>query len=92
MGHLQNLVYVAPLHSNEDLVAQISEATARVREIPCIFERVRQSLHRDEAYFWFLEWLNRQQTKLPHLDQEARFVEWAQNESTSVCRNTVTSI
>ncbi|GFS62516.1 uncharacterized protein TNCV_1262951 [Trichonephila clavipes] len=45
-GHLKNLVYATPFDSDENLVARISEATARVREIPGIFDRVRQSLHR----------------------------------------------
>ncbi|GFV90132.1 hypothetical protein TNCV_4378481 [Trichonephila clavipes] len=45
-GYLQNLVYVTPLGSEEDLVAQIYEASACEREIPGIFERARQSLYR----------------------------------------------
>ena len=45
-GHLKNLVYATPFDSDKELVARISEAAARVREIPSIFERVRQSLHR----------------------------------------------
>nr|XP_042901341.1 uncharacterized protein LOC122269952 [Parasteatoda tepidariorum] len=44
-GHLKHLVYETPVDSDEDLVARIS-AAAGVREIPGIFERVRQSLHR----------------------------------------------
>ena len=36
--HLNNLVYEIPLNSDEDLVARISEAAARVCEIPGIFE------------------------------------------------------
>ncbi|GFV21693.1 hypothetical protein TNCV_164241 [Trichonephila clavipes] len=39
-GLLKNLVYATPLDSDEDLVARIFEAAARVREIPGIFERV----------------------------------------------------
>ncbi|GFT73156.1 sodium-dependent multivitamin transporter [Trichonephila clavipes] len=35
------LPYTTPLDSDEDLVARISEAAERVREIPGIFERVR---------------------------------------------------
>ncbi|GFW85381.1 uncharacterized protein TNCV_144261 [Trichonephila clavipes] len=46
MGHLKNLVYATSLESDEDLVARIFEAAARVREIPGIFERIRQSLQR----------------------------------------------
>ncbi|GFX55306.1 hypothetical protein TNCV_3968601 [Trichonephila clavipes] len=42
MGHLRNLVYATLLDIDEDLVARISKATARVRGIPGIFERVRQ--------------------------------------------------
>ncbi|GBM62951.1 hypothetical protein AVEN_160231-1 [Araneus ventricosus] len=45
-GHLKSLVYATPVDSGEDLVARISVAAARVREIPGIFESVRQSLHR----------------------------------------------
>ncbi|GFY35768.1 uncharacterized protein TNCV_4841451 [Trichonephila clavipes] len=45
-GHLINIVYVILVDSDEDLVARISETAAREREIPGIFERVRQSLHR----------------------------------------------
>lgn len=45
-GHLKHLVYETPVDSDEDLVARISVAAACVREIPGIFERVRQSLHR----------------------------------------------
>ncbi|GFV50739.1 uncharacterized protein TNCV_2214001 [Trichonephila clavipes] len=41
-GYLKNLVYATPLDSVEDLVARISEAAARVREIPVNFERLRQ--------------------------------------------------
>ncbi|GBO28251.1 hypothetical protein AVEN_44638-1 [Araneus ventricosus] len=43
--HLKSLVYANPVDSEEDLVARISIAAARVREIPGIFESVRQSLH-----------------------------------------------
>ncbi|GFW20651.1 uncharacterized protein TNCV_1048741 [Trichonephila clavipes] len=43
--YLENLVYATPLASHEDLVARISEAAARVREIHGTFEHVRQSLH-----------------------------------------------
>ncbi|GBN31856.1 hypothetical protein AVEN_39273-1 [Araneus ventricosus] len=43
-GHLKSLVYATPVDSDEDLVARI--AAARVRELPGIFESVRQSLHR----------------------------------------------
>ncbi|GFY25938.1 transposable element Tcb1 transposase [Trichonephila clavipes] len=45
-GHLKNLVYVTPLNSDENFVVRVSEAAARVREIPGFLERVRQSLHR----------------------------------------------
>ncbi|GBL94128.1 hypothetical protein AVEN_185079-1 [Araneus ventricosus] len=45
-GHLKSLVYATPVDSNEDLVARISIANARAREIPDIFESERQSLHR----------------------------------------------
>ncbi len=45
-GHLKNLAYETPLDLDEELVSRISEAAARVREIPGIFERVHQSLHR----------------------------------------------
>lgn len=45
-GYLKSIVYETPLDSDEDLVARLSEAAARVREIPGIFERVRQSFHR----------------------------------------------
>ncbi|CAL1283080.1 unnamed protein product, partial [Larinioides sclopetarius] len=45
-GHLKHLVYETPVDSVEDLVARLSVAAAGVREIPGIFERVRQSLHR----------------------------------------------
>ncbi|GBM89233.1 hypothetical protein AVEN_45275-1 [Araneus ventricosus] len=44
--HLKSLVYANPVDSEEDLVARISIAAARVREIPGIFESERQSLHR----------------------------------------------
>ncbi|GFT77335.1 uncharacterized protein TNCV_2023401 [Trichonephila clavipes] len=44
--HLKSLVQVTALDSDEDLVARISEAAARVRKIPDILERVCQSLHR----------------------------------------------
>ncbi|GFW86295.1 hypothetical protein TNCV_4330791 [Trichonephila clavipes] len=44
-GHLKILVYATPLDSDEDLVARISEVTARVCEIPGKFVRVRQSLY-----------------------------------------------
>ncbi|GBN38054.1 hypothetical protein AVEN_196045-1 [Araneus ventricosus] len=44
-GHLKSLVYPTPVDSDEDPVARISVDAARVREIPAIFERVRQSLH-----------------------------------------------
>ncbi|GFU38480.1 uncharacterized protein TNCV_2434261 [Trichonephila clavipes] len=44
-GHLKNLDYVLPLDSQEDIVARISEAAARMREISGIFEHIRQSLH-----------------------------------------------
>ncbi|GFX23247.1 uncharacterized protein TNCV_4560291 [Trichonephila clavipes] len=45
-GHLKNLVYETPLDSDEDGVVRISEVAARVREIPGIPQRARQSLHR----------------------------------------------
>ncbi|GBN55037.1 hypothetical protein AVEN_138553-1 [Araneus ventricosus] len=48
-GHLKNLVSTTPVDSDEDLVARISVTAAPVacvREIPGIFECVRQSLHR----------------------------------------------
>ncbi|GBM09277.1 hypothetical protein AVEN_116629-1 [Araneus ventricosus] len=45
-GHLKSLVYAPPVDSDEDLFARISVAAARVRELPGIFESVRQSLHR----------------------------------------------
>ncbi|GFT63537.1 sushi, von Willebrand factor type A, EGF and pentraxin domain-containing protein 1 [Trichonephila clavipes] len=37
-GHLKNLIHETPLGSDEDLVALISEAAARVRKIPGIFK------------------------------------------------------
>ncbi|GFT41104.1 uncharacterized protein TNCV_5033991 [Trichonephila clavipes] len=45
-GHLKNIVYAIPFDSDEDIIARISEATARVREIPDIHECVRRLLHR----------------------------------------------
>ncbi|GFX45712.1 uncharacterized protein TNCV_1422961 [Trichonephila clavipes] len=45
-GNLKNLVYATSIDSDEDLVDRISEGAARMREIPDIFERVHQSLHR----------------------------------------------
>ncbi|GBM44451.1 hypothetical protein AVEN_184670-1 [Araneus ventricosus] len=45
-GHLKSLIYVTPVDSVQDLVALISIAAARVREILGIFESVHQSLHR----------------------------------------------
>ncbi|GBL99529.1 hypothetical protein AVEN_68805-1 [Araneus ventricosus] len=45
-GHLKSLVHATPVDSDDDPVARISVDAARVREIPAIFERVRQSLHR----------------------------------------------
>ncbi|GFU63475.1 uncharacterized protein TNCV_4345711 [Trichonephila clavipes] len=44
-GHRNNFAYATPFDSSEDLVAQISENAARVRKMPGISERVRQSLH-----------------------------------------------
>ena len=44
--YLKNLVYETPHNSDEYLVACTSEAASRVREIPGIIERVRQSFHR----------------------------------------------
>ncbi|GBM80445.1 hypothetical protein AVEN_83032-1 [Araneus ventricosus] len=44
--HLKSLVYATLVDSDEDLVARISVAAARVREIPGVFESVRQLLHR----------------------------------------------
>ena len=45
-GYLKSLVYDTPLESEEELVARISAAAAEVRDMPGLFERVRQSLHR----------------------------------------------
>ncbi|GBM78692.1 hypothetical protein AVEN_244363-1 [Araneus ventricosus] len=45
-GHLKSHVYATPVDSDDDLVARMSVAAARVREISGIFESVRQSLHR----------------------------------------------
>ncbi|GBM70468.1 hypothetical protein AVEN_188216-1 [Araneus ventricosus] len=45
-GHVKSLVHATPVNSDEDLVARISVAAARVLETSVIFERVRQSLHR----------------------------------------------
>ncbi|GFX77933.1 uncharacterized protein TNCV_909501 [Trichonephila clavipes] len=36
LGHLNKLVYATPLDADEDLVARISEATVRMREIASI--------------------------------------------------------
>ncbi|GBM81472.1 hypothetical protein AVEN_163630-1 [Araneus ventricosus] len=43
--HLESLIYVTLVDSEEDLVARIFVAAARVHEIPGIFESVLQSLH-----------------------------------------------
>ncbi|GFU33949.1 hypothetical protein TNCV_656171 [Trichonephila clavipes] len=43
-GHLKNLVHATSLDSEEDCVARISEAAARMRETHGNFERVRQSV------------------------------------------------
>jgi hypothetical protein len=39
-------VYETPIDSVEDLVARLSVAAASVREIPGVFEKVRQSMRR----------------------------------------------
>lgn len=41
-GHLE---YATAVGSHDDLVAQLSVAVARVREISGIFERIRELLH-----------------------------------------------
>ncbi|GBN20588.1 hypothetical protein AVEN_131532-1 [Araneus ventricosus] len=41
-GRLKSLVHATPFDSDEDLVARISVGAIRVREIPGIFENVRQ--------------------------------------------------
>lgn len=45
-GFLKGLVYETPVTSDEDLVARVVEAAARVRDRPGLFERVRQSMIR----------------------------------------------
>lgn len=45
-GHLKSLVYETPVDSPEDLVARIIAAAGDVRDMPGIFETVRQSLRR----------------------------------------------
>ncbi|GFX27438.1 transposable element Tcb2 transposase [Trichonephila clavipes] len=48
--------YVYGRANGEDLVARVSEATARVRQIPGIFERECQSLHRCMYHYWKNRW------------------------------------
>ena len=43
---MKNLVYATPIESDEDLVARIAVAAGTVREMPGIFERVRQEMLR----------------------------------------------
>ncbi|GFX88257.1 hypothetical protein TNCV_1066731 [Trichonephila clavipes] len=45
-GAMKGLVYDTPVVSEMDLVARISIAAARIREIPGVFEDVRQSMSR----------------------------------------------
>jgi len=44
-GQLKSAVFETPRASPEDLVAQISAAAANVRDMPGIFQRVRDSIH-----------------------------------------------
>ncbi|GFV71211.1 uncharacterized protein TNCV_2429581 [Trichonephila clavipes] len=41
-GYLRNIVHETQLDSDEDLIARISEASARVREVSGILECIRQ--------------------------------------------------
>lgn len=45
-GQLKSAVYETPIASPEDLVARISAAAADVRDMPGIFQRVQDSIHR----------------------------------------------
>ena len=45
-GHLKSMVYETPVTSEIDLIGRIVEASARIRETPGVFERVRQSFRR----------------------------------------------